>query len=187
MAFATLEDRGGEIELIIFPKVLAACGAVLRQEAIVTTDAEISLKDGEPKLIVRSAQHLETNDHFRPVTAAPTPLPTGREYGAGQPSVVQKTVTRPSPMVPEPDDAGKPEASNSAATPKKLWLKVTDMEGKTFIRALALCEIFSGETPLVFYDLSRKKYISAGIGVAASAFLLAELREVLGSDSVVLR
>jgi len=187
MAFATLEDRGGEIELIVFPKVLTACSAVLRQEAIVTADAEISLKDGEPKLIVRSAQHLETNEHFRPVTQAPAPPPSGREYGAEQQPVVPKADTRPSSAASVPDGAGKPEATNSAATPKKLWLKVTDMEGKCFTRALALCEIFSGETPLVFYDLSRKKYISASIGVESSAFLLAELREVLGSDSVVLR
>ncbi|MBE6622044.1 MAG: DNA polymerase III subunit alpha [Ruminococcaceae bacterium] len=187
MAFAVLEDRGGEIELIIFPKVLAACGAALRHDAAVTVEAEISLKDGDPKLIVRSAAPLEANDRFRPVAPAPQPLSAVKEYGMGQP--VSKPAGLPIQAASEPTSpAGTASVSEEKnASHGKLWLKVPDMEGKTFARVLALCEIFSGGTPLVFYDLSRKKYITAGIGVDASEFLANELKGILGEDCVVLR
>ncbi len=176
MAFATLEDRSGEVELIVFPKVLSACGNLFRPETAITVEAEISLKDDEPKLIVRRASLLESNDRFRPNTPAPPPLRDGASgYSASARS-----------DAPEESRSEQSEPK-TADKPKKLWLKVPDMEGKPFRRALALCEIFTGDTSLVFYDLSNKKYISAGIGAEASSFLVKELKALLGEDGVVLR
>ncbi len=184
MAFATLEDRGAEIELILFPKVLSVCSNILRLDAVVMLDAEISLKDGEPKLIVRSGALLETNDAFAP--HAVKPLPSMAVQSKDSERTVNHEGERPiAPSPTQAFDAGKAAGARSGV--KKLWLKVDDMEGKPFTRALALCEIFGGETPLAFYDVSRQKYISAGIGVAISPFLLSELMELLGQDAVVLR
>ena len=62
------------------------------------------------------------------------------------------------------------------------------MECEPFRRALALTEIFSGGTPVVFYDLSRKKcFADARTAVGATPFLIRELKELLGDDGVVLR
>ncbi len=169
MAFADLEDRTGEIELILFPKTLVTCGAALRKDAVVVAEAEISLKDEDPKLIVRSASPLIPNGQFVP----PAVPPKGHE-----PVAPADRPRREEPVV---------NLVTEARHPQKLWLKVPDMKGRPFRRALALCEIFSGDTPLVFYDQSVGKYITAGIGVDATEFLAKELRDLLGTDAVVLR
>jgi DNA polymerase-3 subunit alpha len=192
MAFATAEDRSGEIELIIFPKTLLACGNSLRPETPVALEAEISLKDDEPKLIVRSLSLLQANDSFKAPTASAPPVNAGKEANAPRrplapvhPSDSVKTLSE---VVTAPTSSREEERNvNAVHKTQKLWLKVPNMEGKLFRQALAICEIFSGETPLAFYDLSSKKYISAGIGVEPSDFVRRELSKLLGSDAVVLR
>ncbi len=183
MAFATLEDRSGETELIVFPKTLALCGNILHPQQVVAVEAEISLKDDEPKLIVRSLTLLETNDRFQPSSPTAPSLGGWTENGGGQKVSAPIQASKKTPNPPLHDE----HRETVPPKPQKLWLKVSDMEGKPFRRALAVCEIFSGETPLVFYDLSRKKYISAGIGVETSSFVLSELKALLGNDAVVLR
>lgn len=69
---------------------------------------------------------------------------------------------------------------------RTLYLRVPSVGSSEYRRALALVEIFDGGTPVVFYDMSDKKYLKiSGRGVAASEFVLAELGEILGSPNVV--
>ncbi|MBE6636404.1 MAG: DNA polymerase III subunit alpha [Ruminococcaceae bacterium] len=170
MVFAMLEDRGGEIELLVFPKTLATFGELVRPDIAVEVEADISVKDGEPKLLVRSFLALVPDDAYVP----PTP-----------PSVPPRTVNVP--QMPTVSSPAQTEDLRTSEAAKKLWLRVPDMSGTVFRRALALCEIFQGVTPLVFYDLSRKKYIAANITVGATPFLLNELAEVVGADNLRLR
>ena len=69
MAFVTLEDRYADMELIVFPKVLSACDALLVYESAVAATGELSVREDsysakkraeeegaspEPKLLVRT-------------------------------------------------------------------------------------------------------------------------------------
>ena len=184
MAFGMLEDRSGEIELILFPMVFSSFGSLLQGDSTVALDAEVSIKDSEAKLIVHSVSLLISNEQFKVPATAPHPVTIKRETAGGQAVDLSSThVATESKRV----SSATTEALNASSPLKKLWLKVDDMKGKPFTRALAVCEIFSGSTPLVVYDASCHKYKTAGIGVEATPFLLEELRQILGSDQVVLR
>ncbi|MDX9913332.1 MAG: DNA polymerase III subunit alpha [Candidatus Moranbacteria bacterium] len=56
MAFVTIEDLRGRIELLIFPNVLESTGAVWQEEKIILADGKLSDKDGSFKLIVDDAK-----------------------------------------------------------------------------------------------------------------------------------
>jgi DNA polymerase-3 subunit alpha len=62
MAFITLEDRFGEIEVIVFPKQYQQYASLLLAEHAVAVEGELSVREGEaPKLLLSSAAMLLPN------------------------------------------------------------------------------------------------------------------------------
>ncbi|MFA6184068.1 MAG: DNA polymerase III subunit alpha [Parcubacteria group bacterium] len=59
MAFVTIEDLRGRIELLVFPFVLETTGAVWQEEKIILADGKLSDKDGSFKLIVDDAKVVD--------------------------------------------------------------------------------------------------------------------------------
>ena len=77
---------------------------------------------------------------------------------------------------------------NELKTPKTVYLRVDSVNSVLYRRSLALCEIFTGTVPLVYYDISTKKYYKMdNKGIEASEFLIRELSELLGSENVVVK
>lgn len=65
MAFVTIEDKSGEIELVIFPKVLAECSYMLSLDMPVAATGEISQSDDDPpKILVKKVALL--SESFTP-------------------------------------------------------------------------------------------------------------------------
>ena len=63
MAFTTIEDLTGTMELLVFPRVLAECRAALQENAVVVAHGRVSLKEEEAaRLIVEGVQPIETYD-----------------------------------------------------------------------------------------------------------------------------
>ncbi|MEG1004578.1 MAG: OB-fold nucleic acid binding domain-containing protein, partial [Clostridium sp.] len=63
MAFLKLEDLGGEIEVIVFPKTLDRVRESIAEDALVTIKGRINLKEDEPpKLICEKVDGLEKVD-----------------------------------------------------------------------------------------------------------------------------
>ena len=63
MAFATVEDLTGTMELLIFPRVLAECRAALQENAVVVANGRVSVKEEEAaRLIVEGVQPIESYD-----------------------------------------------------------------------------------------------------------------------------
>lgn len=168
MAFLTLEDRGGEIELIVFPKVLAEYGLYLTVNAAVAVRGTISLRDeDEPKLLLRDMQPLMEN-------------------AAWQQKHPPSPAVQSPPIAPQQVAAPQPEQPKKA--PTRLFLKVESMESEACHRAECFLNIFSGTFPVVFYDASSGKYLRAEhLHAALNDFVLRELSEILGKDCVVLR
>lgn len=72
MAFVTLEDRYGEMELVVFPKLLDRFGAELFIENAVCAEGELSLREGEaPKLLLSSLSLLKSNATYEGEQASP--------------------------------------------------------------------------------------------------------------------
>jgi DNA polymerase-3 subunit alpha len=62
MAFVTIEDLRGRIELLVFPNVLDSTGAVWQEEKIIIADGKLSDKDGSFKLIVDDAKIINDDE-----------------------------------------------------------------------------------------------------------------------------
>ncbi|MBQ4561055.1 MAG: DNA polymerase III subunit alpha [Clostridia bacterium] len=69
-----------------------------------------------------------------------------------------------------------------------LYLRVKSIDDSGFKRSLAMIDIFSGTCKVVFYDMSKGKYIKVtDRGIHPGDFVLRELSEIIGSENVVLR
>ena len=63
MAFTTVEDLTGTMELLIFPRVLTECRAALQENAVVVANGRVSVKEEEAaRLIVEGVQPIESYD-----------------------------------------------------------------------------------------------------------------------------
>ena len=62
MAFATIEDLRGRIELLIFPKVLENSESTWQEDKVVIASGNLSDKDGNFKLLVDSAKEINQQE-----------------------------------------------------------------------------------------------------------------------------
>ncbi|MGN0651622.1 MAG: DNA polymerase III subunit alpha, partial [Gemmiger sp.] len=63
MAFTTVEDLTGTMEMLVFPRVLANCRAYLQENAVVVTSGRVSVKEDEgTRLVVESVLPIEGYD-----------------------------------------------------------------------------------------------------------------------------
>ncbi len=222
MAFAMLEDRTAEMETIVFPKLFNESGKLFSADSAIAVYAEISLKDGTPKLLARSVKRLVPDSEYvvKTPTQMRTPAPEARNSvpsapprsAAGAPSGERERqphaplrdappppsgkITPPAASGVRPSHNAAPVSTEQRSVPSdnrqeasvgKLYLKVDDREGSPFRRALAVTEIFFGETPVIFFDSSVGKYFRSGLSVTASEFVLRELKEILGDSNVILK
>ena len=87
MAFITVEDRTGEMEVIVFAKSLAAFGAELvLNEAVVITGSISTREEEDPKILLRSVHPLTDNASFKeerpPAVRSETPKSDGKNSPA---------------------------------------------------------------------------------------------------------
>lgn len=163
MAFITLEDRFGEMELIIFPKVLDAYNEFLICDHPILIRGEINTGvNDDVKLIVRSVEALPDNSSFK------------------------KSNERNSMHA---NSQNKPVCTQPQQTkPLTLYIKIPDMEGDIFQHVVNLIEIFEGTLPVVFYDQSRGKYIKANtLFCDLTEYVFKQLETTVGKGNVVVK
>jgi len=154
MCFVTLEDRNGQIEVIVFSSVLEEYGYMLTLDNIVAVRGDISARgENEVKIILQKAEILKTNDEF-----------------------VKYNKVYVQPQKTDRQDE------------RVLYLRVNDMESIEFKKALNLVEIFDGKTKVVFYDASKKQYVSAnGRSIEISDKVIGFFNDLLGKENVVVK
>ncbi len=216
MAFVVLEDRFGEIEVLVFPKTFESDGHMFAVDAALCVVGQLSVRDDEePKLLCQSVFLLDDNEHFSSQSKKPKPLRENAAYTTKATQTVQPPV-KPAVQTPEPPkgDNGNvyhvrgvsappviptamPRSSTpspapaSAMTPQKIYLRVEkcmdDDEG--FRKAQNLAYIFcDGMTEIIFYDKSSGEYKRmTGVRLNATPFVVNEFRLLLGNDNVVIR
>ena len=75
MAFITVEDVYGSIEVVAFPKVFEKCKAVIANEEIVRITGKTQIKDGKPTILADGIVKLEVKEEAAGHTA-----PAEKEY-----------------------------------------------------------------------------------------------------------
>ena len=78
MAYVTLEDLYGSLELVVFAKTLEQCRSVLRTGELVVVQGRLSAReDEEPKVLVSAVEASPSVDSLppEPIREAPNPTP----------------------------------------------------------------------------------------------------------------
>jgi DNA polymerase-3 subunit alpha len=161
MAFITVEDHLGEMELVIFPKVLERYSFFLTPDVPVAAYGELSItEDAPPKLLVNKMEMLKAG--YVPEEA---PVQQTEE------TPKEKTISAP-----------------SSDKPQTLYLKVENLSCEACRRACSILEIFEGATPVIFYDVSTKKYVKAvGRSTSIQPTMFSLLKKILGDSAVILK
>jgi DNA polymerase-3 subunit alpha len=168
MAFFTLEDRYGEIECLVFPKVYTSYGDAIRPDAAVCVRGTVSCRENEdPKILVDNILSLVDNE----------------TYGDAP---VQTEPIKPVEAKPTPKQPPRPRESVQGRE-GKLFLRLPDSEGYLYRKALNLVEIFPGSVPVVFYDGRSKTYRALRGGIALTDYLMGEFVRLLGRDNVIFK
>ncbi|MBE6662963.1 MAG: DNA polymerase III subunit alpha [Ruminococcaceae bacterium] len=77
-------------------------------------------------------------------------------------------------------------SDNKSKKSGRLYLKVDSIESTLVKEIIDLLKEYSGETEIVFYDTSKKKYVSAsGVKISINDSILSALKMILGPDCVV--
>lgn len=161
MAYITVEDLTGSIEMLVFPKVLARFSALLQEGAALLVTGRLSVReDEEPKLLC---------DNVQPAPDPAAPLPTSAEYG--------RVRNHPSAEKAAP---AKPSARHG------LYLKVPSRDSALYKRACLVLDVFAGEEPLYirFADSGKLCKAPSAMGVWPHEVMLRELRSFLGEENV---
>jgi DNA polymerase-3 subunit alpha len=157
MAFITLEDMTGAMEMLVFPTTLTEYSALLSEDKIVVVSARISLReDEEPKLICERVEPVESLSN--PPNKQPEP--------SGRPS--------------------KGENKRPTRRPG-LYLKVDSRESECFERAERVLRFFEGQTPVYVYfeDIGRLTAAPKSLWVDINLPMLEELNAILGEGRAI--
>ena len=212
MAFFRVEDASGVIECLCFPKLFATIMQLIRTDTAVYVEGNLSVREEEEtKVLASSVTELVDNAHFagraaqkpaqpRPAPAdsptAPTPAPAEPKPAAQPapaPSVDASTSYGYNPYLAmsgaadvRPAEQPVRQPAPVFIPPKKLYLRVPDLTGTAYKKAVNLMQIFNeGQTAVFFYDESTGKYTECAGRMTVTPFILTRLEALLGKENVV--
>ena len=165
MAFATLEDRTGSLELVVFSKQYEAYRRHIEEDNAVCITGTVSRREGEKgKILVNTAAMLLTDEEFKRRKEQPAPSVQ---------KAAPKQAERPAPMPKKPISV--------------VYIRVPSKNSEVYKKCENIVEIFEGLTRVSFYFADSKKYSDYIHGIQLGEIVLDELRRLAGNDSVVLK
>ncbi len=182
MAFVTLDDGTGEMELVCFPKKLAEWGHLLVYDAVVLVKGTISARDADDvKLLANQVIPLTTNTLF---DEKPPESLIGGDMTSTDP-VPREAPTPEKPPVSEPPDMPQPTAPQKSM---RIFVRVDSREGECCRRIRAFCKIFPGPVPVLFYYKDTKSYEKVDIPTTVLNDFTAEaIGRICGADNMVIK
>ena len=172
MAYATVEDRFGSVELVIFPNVYERCSIHLIEGNVVVVKGALDFRENQaPKII------CDTVDKARP-----------NEECESTPQSAQKPEQN---IKPSNQSFSTPQQSGSVIpkNPTALYIKIDDLNTELYRRAKRVIDIFDGRTPVIFYlaDTKRQVKAPANMWVSLNEVMIRELKYQLGEKNVVVK
>ena len=175
MAFLTLEDRSGEIQVTVFPKLYRTSSYLLVRGAAVCVKGDISVKEDEPpKLLASSVVPMIKNGAnggaaARENAAKAEEIRNGADAGGTQ-------------------DAEERSSSVAVGKASKLYLRLPSLSCPEMKRVKALIGIYPGTVPVVIYGCEEKKYVALQTGgTSPTEGMKTYLKKMLGEENVVLK
>ena len=164
MAFATIEDRSGSLELVVFSKQYETYRRHIEEDNAVCVTGTVSRREGERgKILVNTAAMLLTDEEFKRRQAKPTPVQAPVQQVKQAPAQAQKKA------------------------PSVVYIRVPSKNSEIYKKCENIVEIFEGFTRVSFYFADTKKYADHPHGMVIGEVQIAELRRLAGGDSVVIK
>ncbi|MGN0554272.1 MAG: OB-fold nucleic acid binding domain-containing protein, partial [Candidatus Fimenecus sp.] len=161
MAFVTVEDLYGSIELLVFPQIYAQFSHLLQVGNILLVEGRVSLREEESAKVI-------------PDRISPCPNAAAVGEPPSRPSAQAENSTQKSQAIPHEIQTG-------------LLLLVDTLNSRQDRKVKNLLSVFEGNVPVyLYYNDTKKKYVSAR-GVDVNIPLLNELKELLGEKGVMLK
>ncbi len=187
MAFAGIEDKYGESEIIVFPGLYDSVQDQLRQDAIVRITGKVSARDSsgtlgsDAKMIADSIEILsdkamreyESNGASMKAPQGRAPY-RRRVSGSASASKQSKSST----VFVQPD----------STPPKTLYLRLEDAHDTDILLSIkSACNHHPGNAAVVLVIGEQKKALKMPFRVDTNDLLLTELRQVLAEDRIIVR
>jgi DNA polymerase-3 subunit alpha len=189
MAFVGLEDKSGEAEVIVFPKLYAQLTDTLKLDAIVKVTGKISARDrdgnigSEAKMIAdeinivtdKELQAYESHGNKMKAPSGRATVKSWRKNAKVEPKII--TAKMPEPV----------------AVPKvileKIYVHIDDPENHQALLSLKrICSRHPGQSEIIMVlGVDKASAIRLPFKVEASDSLTNELTEILGAGRVVLK
>jgi DNA polymerase-3 subunit alpha len=160
MAFITLEDMFGTMEVIVFPNILSKYGSVMSEESIILVKGKITMREGEQaKIICDEAYYLE-------------------DYSTNSlPEAKKKEVNTLN-------------TKGFSISHNGIYLRLMSDRDRDFTLSLdALLRYFSGTVPVFLIDAAGKnvKVRGGNYSVMNCLELVSELNLKLGEENVLIK
>ncbi len=160
MAYLTVEDRTGSLELVTFSNVLNRCGPYMKEDNVVFITGKIDVREDEaPKILVNDIVPLEEQ-----YISAVRGEAKGWKNAGG-------------------------ETRSSLPKSAKLYIKVASRNDVRIEMIKPLLAEYAGDMPVVLYleDEKKKMVAARNLWVRRDAELLAKLRFVFEENSVIIK
>lgn len=159
MAYVTLEDDTGSLELLLFSRTLSQCDAFLKEGQAVLATGKISVRDEKaPQLLCDRLTLLEQVD------------------GAME-AVEPEEAIQPAEQT-RPQSQALPEA-------RKIFLRLPTYDEKIVHQIETILLLFPGQQQMILYCADTKKQF--GLPCLIHTALVRELQERLGEENVVVK
>ena len=159
----------GEIECIAFPKMREKFADQILLDNVVRIEGQLSLREDEPpKIIASRISELPAN---------------------GSAQQAQTDEKKEASVKAQEAGKAKSNSANAVSLEKAriLYLRVPSLDHALCQRARSILNNDKGDLPVSIFDAATKTYHKQAVGFALSPFTLAELRNVLGEENVVLK
>jgi DNA polymerase-3 subunit alpha len=190
MAFVGIEDKMGEGEIIIFPKLYEQYGAKLVQDAVVKAIGKISARgrDGnvgtEAKIIADELQFVSDQELMDYES-------TGRKMDKPKGSVKSKTkqYSKPTPTKAASVTQKVVSVPVEDNSHKKLFVQVKNPEDhESLISLKKICSDHPGMNDIILvFGTEKKSAVKLPFRIDSSPELVEKLIKILGESSVVLK
>lgn len=194
MAFVGIEDKTGDSEIIVFPRVYQEIGDKLRQDMAIKIEGSVNARDRDGNMtsdvkVMADAISVVTDEELRnyQATGGAPLMPTTGVTVSKNPYTKRKTVSAPSRYTTAA--VAEPRATAVAAEPKKLYIHIKNSDDHNALTQMkSICSQNSGGDPVVLVlGEDTKSAMQLPFTVDASEKLVGELVKVLGEDAVVLK
>lgn len=188
MAFVKLEDKSGEIEVIVFPNLFGEIAPQLIQDSVVVVSGKISSTDrdgnslGEAKIIADEfvfVSEYELDNYRATGKKMKAPAPSKRRSPAGSGPGAKRAAAIPS----------APAAPARPLEPKTVYVHVKDPQDQQRLLDLkAVAQEHSGEDDIILVlGEEKKSAIRLPFRVDSSTTLRGKLDAIYGAECVAIK